>query len=566
MTELPWIKSYPKGVRWNAELPTMPLQQILEDSAKKWADKPALEFMGRRISYRELNDLANRAAKGLQTLGVKPGIHVGLYLPNTPHYVIAFFGIMKAGGTAVNYSPLDAERVLEHKVEDSQTDFLFTLDLKALYPQMGRLLGKTRLKKLIVGEIAEMSGAPDMVRGQMTKTDQLAQVPSDDRHITFQQLLDNDGRYQAYRIHDLNETIAVLQYTGGTTGLPKGAMLTHANLSAATSQYVESTRTEPPVLEEGKERVLAVLPPFHIYALTVNMLLGLRIGAELVLHTRFDVDAVVKDIANKKITSFPGVPTMYVAIINYPDIEKVDVSSLKWCASGGAPLPLEVQQRFQEITGCRLAEGWGMTETSPTGTFTPPNGPVKPGSCGIPIPGITIKFANVEDPSKYVPYGEKGEIAIGGPNVMKGYWKKPDATADVMTPDGFMRTGDVAYMDADGYIYIVDRTKDMLLCGGFNVYPRIIEEAIYKHPSIEEVSVIGIRDEYRGQSPKAFIKLKAGAPPITFEEMKNFLKDKLGKHEQLGAMEIRPDLPKTAVGKLSKKELYEEEARKQAAA
>jgi long-chain acyl-CoA synthetase len=566
MTELPWIKSYPKGVRWNAELPTMPLQQILEDSAKKWADKPALEFMGRRISYRELNDLANCAAKGLQTLGVKPGIHVGLYLPNTPHYVIAFFGIMKAGGTAVNYSPLDAERVLEHKVEDSQTDFLFTLDLKALYPQMGRLLGKTRLKKLIVGEIAEMSGAPDMVRGQMTKTDQLAQVPSDDRHITFQQLLDNDGRYQAYRIPDLKETIAVLQYTGGTTGLPKGAMLTHANLSAATSQYVESTRTQPPVLEEGKERVLAVLPPFHIYALTVNMLLGLRIGAELVLHTRFDVDAVVKDIANKKITSFPGVPTMYVAIINYPDIEKVDVSSLKWCASGGAPLPLEVQQRFQEITGCRLAEGWGMTETSPTGTFTPPNGPVKPGSCGIPIPGITIKFANVEDPSKYVPYGEKGEIAIGGPNVMKGYWKKPDATADVMTPDGFMRTGDVAYMDADGYIYIVDRTKDMLLCGGFNVYPRIIEEAIYKHPSIEEVSVIGIRDEYRGQSPKAFIKLKAGAPPITFEEMKNFLKDKLGKHEQLGAMEIRPDLPKTAVGKLSKKELYDEEARKQAAA
>ena len=258
--------------------------------------------------------------------------------------------------------------------------------------------------------------------------------------------------------------------------------------------------------------MLAVLPPFHIYALTVNMLLGLRIGAELVLHTRFDVDAVVKDIANKKITSFPGVPTMYVAIINYPDIEKVDVSSLKWCASGGAPLPLEVQQRFQEITGCRLAEGWGMTETSPTGTFTPPNGPVKPGSCGIPIPGITIKFANVEDPSKYVPYGEKGEMAIGGPNVMKGYWKKPDATADVMTPDGYMRTGDVGYMDEDGYIYIVDRTKDMLLCGGFNVYPRIIEEAIYKHPSVEEVSVIGIRDEYRGQSPKAFIKLKAGAP------------------------------------------------------
>jgi long-chain acyl-CoA synthetase len=260
----------------------MPLHAILEESAKKWADKPALEFMGRQINYRELNDLANHAAKGLQNLGVKPGVHVGLYLPNTPHYVIAFFGVMKAGGTVVNYSPLDAEKVLEHKVEDSQTDFLVTLDLKALYPQMARLLGKTRLKKLIVGEMAEMTRAPDSVRGDMSRTDQLAPVPSDDRHSTFQQLLDNDGKCQLYALGDLKEAIAVLQYTGGTTGLPKGAMLTHANLSAATSQCLETIQTEPPVLEEGKERVLAVLPPFHIYALTVNMLLGLRLGAELV--------------------------------------------------------------------------------------------------------------------------------------------------------------------------------------------------------------------------------------------------------------------------------------------
>ncbi|GAC1330911.1 MAG: long-chain fatty acid--CoA ligase [Beijerinckiaceae bacterium] len=565
MTDAPWIKSYPLGVHWDATLPTMPLEKILEDSAAKWPDQPALDFMGRRILYRELDELANRAAAGFQALGIGPGVHVGLYLPNTPHYFIAFFGVMKAGGTIVNYSPLDAEKVLEHKVEDSETDFLVTLSLKALYPQMGRLLGATRLKKLIVGDLAEMSAAPTVVRDQLAKTDQLASVPSDDRHISFERLLANGGRYQTHPIGDLREAIAVLQYTGGTTGLPKGAMLTHANLSAATSQYVESTRTEPPVLEEGTERILAVLPPFHIYALTVNMLLGLRLGAEIVLHTRFEVDAIVKDLSAKKITSFPGVPTMYVAIINYPGIEKVDLSSVKWCASGGAPLPVEVQQRFQELTGCRLAEGWGMTETSPTGTFTPPNGPVKPGSCGIPIPGITIKFASVEDPTKYVPYGEKGEIAISGPNVMKGYWKKPDATRDVMTPDGFMLTGDVGYMDEDGYIYIVDRTKDMLLCGGFNVYPRIIEEAIYKHPAVEEVCVIGIRDEYRGQSPKAFIKQKAGTSALSFEEMKNFLKDKLGKHEQLGAMEIREQLPKTAVGKLSKKELIDEEARRQAA-
>jgi long-chain acyl-CoA synthetase len=566
MTEHPWIKSYPPGVRWDADIPVMPVQQILEDSAAKWPNNPALDFMGKRVSYDELNRLANRAAHGFQKLGVKPGVHVGLYLPNTPHYVVSFFGVLKAGGTVVNYSPLDAEKVLEHKVEDSETDFIVTVDLASLYPQMGRLLGPTRLKRLIVGNLAEMSAQPETVKAQLGAAKQLANVPTDNKHLTFHDLLDNDGIYQIHPGTDVAGTIAVLQYTGGTTGLPKGAMLTHANLSAATHQYLETTRTRPRVLDEGCERVLAVLPPFHIYALTVNMLLGIRLGAELILHTRFDVAEVVKDICDKKITSFPGVPTMYVAIINYPGVETLDLSSIKWCASGGAPLPLEVQQRFQEVSGCRLAEGWGMTETSPTGTFTPLEGPVKPGSCGIPIPGITIKFADVDDPSRYVALGERGEICIGGTNIMKGYWKRPDATKETMTADGLLRTGDVGYMDEDGYVFIVDRTKDMLLCGGFNVYPRIIEEAIYKHPSVEEVIVIGIHDDYRGQSPKAFIKLKSNTDPVTLEQMKNFLKDKLGKHEMISEMEIREALPKTAVGKLSKKELYEEEAKKRAAA
>jgi len=564
MIDHPWIKSYPPGVRWDADIPLVPVQQILEEAAATWPDHPAVDFMGRKISYGELNDLANRAAHGFQELGVRPGIHVGLYLPNTPHYLISLFGILKAGGTLVNYSPLDAEKVLEHKIEDSETDLLVTLDLAALYPQMGKMLGHTRLKKLIVGSLAEMTAQPEAVNAQMRATQQLADVPADARHVTFQSLLDNDGSYHVYPIADLTEAIAVLQYTGGTTGLPKGAMLTHANLSAATHQCLETTHTDPPVLELGKERVLAVLPPFHIYALTVNMLLGVRIGAELVLHTRFDADAIVRDLAQKKITAFPGVPTMFVAVINHPASAKTDLSSLKWCNSGGAPLPLEVQQRFEKLTGCNLAEGWGMTETSPTGTFTPvPNTP-RPGSCGVPSPGITIKFLSVDDGQTYVPLGQRGELCISGPNVMKGYWKKPDATAAVMTADGFMRTGDVGYMDADGYVYIVDRTKDMLLCGGFNVYPRTIEEAIYTHPAVEEVSVIGIRDPYRGQSPKAFIKLKSGAAAFTLDELKTFLKDKLGKHEMISAMEIRPELPKTAVGKLSKKELYDEEERKAA--
>jgi long-chain acyl-CoA synthetase len=560
----PWIKSYPAGVRWDATLATMPVPQILEQSAARWPDQPAIDFMGKKLTYRELDDLASRAARGFQQLGVKLGIHVGIYLPNTPHYPIAFFGVLKAGGTVVNYSPLDAEKVLEHKVEDSETDILVTLDLSALYPQMGRLLGKTRLKRLVIGNVAEMTPAPEAVRAQLAAAKQLADVPADDKHVTFQDLLANDGKYQRHPIGDLREAIAVLQYTGGTTGLPKGAMLTHANLSAATSQYLETTHTNPPILEQGKERVLAVLPPFHIYALTVNMLLGTKLGAELILHTRFDVDAVIKDIATKKVTSFPGVPTMYVAIINYPGVEKCDLSSIKWCASGGAPLPLEVQRRFQDLTGCRLAEGWGMTETSPTGTFTPPQGSPRAGSCGIPIPGIVIKFASIAGDGKYVGLGERGEICIKGPNVMKGYWKNPQATADAMTSDGFLRTGDVGYMDEDGYVYIVDRTKDMLLCGGYNVYPRVIEEAIFKHPAVEEVCVIGIHDAYRGQSPKAFIKLKGNASSLTLDELKTFLKDKLGKHEMVQAMEIRSDLPKTPVGKFDKKKLHEEEDNKRA--
>lgn len=565
MADFPWVKSYPPGVRWDADLPIMPVQSILDRTVEKWAGNSALDFMGRKIRYSELQHLVNRAAKGFQLLGVMPGVHVGLYLPNTPHYVICFFGILKAGGTVVNYSPLDAEKVLEHKVEDSETDFIITLDVATLYPQMDKLLGRTRLKKIIVGSIAEMAAHPDAVRSQMEKSGQLCDVPADDLHMRFERLLDNDGAYQPYPLDDLHEAIAVLQYTGGTTGLPKGAMLTHANLSTACSQIMSIVSGEPRILEEGCERVLAVLPLFHIYALMVDMVFAIRMGAETILHVRFDVDAVIKDLAEKKVTMFPGVPTMYTAIIHHPDIEKYDLSSLKFCGSGGAPLPIEVNQRFRHLTGCSLLEGWGMTETSPTGTFTPLNAKQRPGSCGMPTVGVTIKFVDVDHPEQEVALGERGELCIKGPNVMKGYWKNSAATADSMTSDGFFRTGDVGYMDEDGYVYIVDRTKDMILCGGYNVYPRIIEEAIYEHPSVAEVSVIGIRDEYRGQSPKAFIALKKGAPLLTLDELKEFLKTRIGKHEMVQAMEIRQELPKTPVGKLSKKELYAEEESKRAA-
>jgi long-chain acyl-CoA synthetase len=561
MNDMPWIKSYPAGVRWDIDIVPTPVYQLLDDSAAKWPDRPALNFMGKRLTYAELQALTNRMAKGLQQLGVGPGVHVGLYLPNTPHYVIALFAIMKAGGTVVNYSPLDAATVLEHKIEDSRTDFLLTIDLAALYPNMAPMLDKTRLKKLIVGNVAEMSGAPDAVREQLRAAKQLVDVPADDRHITFAQLIDNDGAYTPHPIDNPADTLAVMQYTGGTTGMPKGAMLTHANLSAACTQAWSQTGGDNPTLIEGEERVLAVLPPFHIYALTVNMLFGILAAAEIIQHMRFDPKAVLADIQDKKITSFCAVPTMLTALINDPDIAKYDLKSLKFVNSGGAPLPIEVGNRFEELTGVKVSEGWGMTETSPTGTFTPQHLPRKPGSCGIPSPQIVIKMLDVDDPTRYVPLGQSGELCIKGPNVMKGYWQREDATAEVTTFDGFLRTGDVAYMDDDGYVFIVDRTKDMLLCSGYNVYPRVLEEAIYQHPAVREVAVIGVPDEYRGQSPKAFVVLKPDTEPFTLEALQAFLKDKLGKHEMVHALAFRSELPRTPVGKISKKTLQEDEAR-----
>jgi long-chain acyl-CoA synthetase len=560
MTDTPWIASYPAPARWDAPLDLGPVHALLDDAAERFGDRPAVEFMGKRATYRELNALANRAAKGFQQLGVGPGVHVGLYLPNTPHYLVAFFGVLKAGGTVVNYSPLDAAQVLAHKVVDSETQMLVTLDVLTLLPQMEALLGTGRFTTLIVGGLADLAAFPayaDIGTGGAV---------SQEGRVPFQALLANDGAYQPHPIGDPAETIAVLQYTGGTTGLPKGAMLTHANLTAATSQFMETTKVDPPVLVPGEERTLLVLPLFHIYSLTACMLLCVRLGAEMILHTRFDLEAVVKDLAAKHVTIFLGVPTMFTALLAYPGLGELDLTSMKYAGSGGAPLPLEVQNRFRAVTGCELNEGWGMTETSPSGTFYPMYGKRKAGSCGIPVPQAMLKFASVTDPATYVPLGERGEICIKGPNVMKGYWKNPQATADVMTADGYLRTGDVAYMDADGYVFIVDRIKDMLLCGGYNVYPRNIEEAIYTHPGVAEVSVIGIPDEYRGQSPKAFIALRSGAVPFTIGELQEFLKDKLGKHEMVQVIEFRESLPKTAVGKILKTALYEEEAQRRAGA
>ncbi|MAZ01701.1 MAG: dicarboxylate--CoA ligase PimA [Sneathiella sp.] len=561
MSDFPWEKSYPKGVKWEIEIEEKPVYALLDEAVAKWPNNYAIDFMDKRITYAELDDMVDRAAKGFRELGVKEGVHVGLYLPNTPHYIVCFFGILKAGGTVVNYSPLDAERELRHKIGDSHTDFMVTLDLEVLYPKIAGMLNETRLKKIIVGCLKEVLPFPKNFLYPIVKSKEISKVPDDDQHMTFKQLLANDGKGDAAPVADPSEKVAVLQYTGGTTGLPKGAMLTHKNLIAACQQLRAMQQGDEPVLVDGTEKVLAVLPLFHIYALTVIMNFGIAGGSEIILHPKFELDAVMKDLSKKKPTVFPGVPTMYMAIANHPDIAKFDLSSLKFCASGGAPLPVDVQDQFQRVTGCRLLEGWGMTETSPSGTSTPMTDKRVAGAAGVPLPGIEIRILDVDDKSKVMATGEIGEIAIKGPNIMKGYWNKPDVTAESFVGDFFL-TGDTGYLDEDGYMHIVDRTKDMITSGGFNVYPRIIEEAIFEHPSVAEVTVIGIPDDYRGEAAKAFIKLSPNGKEFTLEELREFLSDKLGKHELPAAVEFRPELPKTLVGKLSKKELVEEERQK----
>ncbi|MBX6368605.1 MAG: dicarboxylate--CoA ligase PimA [Rhodospirillales bacterium] len=534
----PWEKSYPPGVSWDAPLATSTIPELLAGAVARFGNKTAIEYRGRRLSYEELGRLVDRAAAAFLKLGAET---VALYLPNTAWHPVAFFGALKAGARVVHLSPLDAERELRHKLADSGARVVVTINHPMLLPKAQKLDAK-----LIVADDAYWAPAPEA----------LLPIPED--ALSFTALLDAEPPARSPSIAE--DDVAVLQYTGGTTGVPKGAMLTHRNLTAACSSY-DAWLSGQGLLVEGEDRVIAVLPLFHIYALTTILLRHLKHGSELLLRPRFDVETTLRDIEEKRATVLLGVPTMWIAIAASPGVEKRDFSSLRYCGSGGAPLPIEVDERVRRLTGKRLRGGWGMTETSPAGTNLPQEGPDKPGSCGLPLPGIELGIVALDDPRRVLGPGEKGELRIKGPNVMKGYWKRPEETAAAFV-DGYFLTGDIATMDEDGYFYIVDRKKDMIISGGFNVYPRVIEEALYEHPAVEEAIVIGVPDAYRGEAAKAFVKLRAGAAPFTLEEARAFLADKVGKHEMPAALEFRSALPKTAVGKLSKKELIEEERRK----
>ncbi|MCW5752090.1 MAG: long-chain fatty acid--CoA ligase [Alphaproteobacteria bacterium] len=555
MTERPWLKHYPENISWDVKLPEKPLYALLEEAVSRFPNNPALDFLGRTYSYADLSALTDRAAKGFQALGVTKGVKVGLFLPNCPQFVVCYYGVLKAGGTVVNFSPLYSEPELKHQIEDSHTDIMVTLDLKLLYPKMRSMLKTSRLKKLVIANMQEVLPFPKNLLFPLVKRADIAEVAWGEDHIPFKKLIANDGKIAPVKI-DPREDIAVLQYTGGTTGVSKGAMLTHANLYANTLQAgMWFTGLEP-----GKERMMGVLPFFHVFAMTVVMNLSIHVGAEIVMHPRFELIPVLKDITRKKPTLMPGVPTMFTAINNLPEISQYDLSSLKACLSGGAPLPQEVKAKFEERSGCKLVEGFGLTECSPIASCNPLFGVNKTGSIGLPLPGTEIIITDRDNPDRVLPIGEAGEICIVGPQVMKGYWGRPEATADTIR-GGRLHTGDVGYMDEEGYTFIIDRMKDLILCGGFNVYPRHVEEAIYQHPAIAEVTVIGIPDDYRGESPKAFVKLKEGQN-LAAAELLDFLRERLGKHELPTEIEFRAELPKTMIGKLSKKELVAEEKKK----
>ncbi len=533
------------------------LGDMLDASVRRFGSRNVLDFMGRTLTYAELGESVDRAARGLQDMGVVKGTRVALCLPNTPYYPILFFAILKAGGVVVNVNPLYVERELAHLLEDSGATIIATCDIAEIHARVLKVAGQMGVKHVITCPIAGALPTLKSIAYRIFKRAEIGHAPNDARHSTFDALLKAKGAPSPVPVSP--DEVAVLQYTGGTTGEPKAAMLSHANLVANADAMVVFVGGEQP----HQDRVLGALPLFHVFALTTVLTYSIRTGAEMILMPRFELGALLKTIARTKPSYFPAVPTIYAAITTAAETQTIDLSSIHACISGGAPLPAEVRIAFEAATGAKLCEGYGLSEASPIITCNPIDGLNKPGSAGLPFPGTTIEIRDREDPTRLLPIGENGEICARGPQITQGYWHKPAATEDLFA-DGALRTGDVGHLDADGYLFIVDRIKDLILAGGYNVYPRVIEEALYEHPAVLEAVVIGVPDKYRGQAPKAFVVLAEGAVATPLE-LRDFLRDKISKIELPREVEIRDSLPKTLIGKLSKKELVAEETAKAAA-
>jgi long-chain acyl-CoA synthetase len=552
----PWLDSYPPGVPEHVQVPQENLARLLADAARDYPHAPAFHFEGRTTSYAELAEQAWRFAGALAGLGVTKGTRVGLILPNSPQVIVAFFATLRLGGVVVLNNPLYTEPELEHQLGDAGVEVLVCLDL--LYERVKPLRQRLGIREVIVTSMLDELPALKRVLAPYTRRgrEASATVSKDEPVQRWRELLRRvDDKPREAKV-DPSSDLALLQYTGGTTGVAKGVMLSHANLSA----NVEQVRAWFPDADPGHEVMMAVLPFFHVYGLTVCLLLGVRLRAALVLLPRFDLSAVVASIDRLRPTLFPGVPSMYVAINNAVVDGGHDLSSIKACLSGAAPLPLEVAERFEHFSGGRLVEGYGLSESSPVALANPIYGKRKAGTIGMPLPDTLASVVDPDDPNRALPPGQSGELALRGPQVMLGYWNRPEETAQVLR-DGWLLTGDMAVMDEEGYFTIVDRKKDLIIAGGYNIYPREVEEVLYQHPKIQEACVAGVPDPYRGETVKAFVVLRPGER-ATSEEIREFAKGRLAAYKVPRSVEFRDELPKTLVGKVLRRALVEEERAK----
>ncbi len=556
--EKPWLKSYEPQVPPTLKYPDRPLHDNLAESARKYPTATATIFMDAKLTYAQLDALVDRFAAALQGLGVKKGDRVAIFSANCPQYVIAYYGAFRAGAIVVAFNPTYVAREVEHQLKDSGAETM--LVMSRMYPIVKQVRANTALKNVIVTNIKEYF--PPVLKLLFTLAKEKHEgdkqdISADANTYWFQDLI-NKAPAKPNPVAVKPGDTAVFLYTGGTTGVPKGAELTHANMmsnAVACRAWLHDS-------QEAKEVVLTALPLYHSYGMTTCMNFGIYAAAAILLVPNpRDIPGMMKMVNKHHPTLFPGVPTMYVAFNNFPDIAKYNVRSIRACMSGAAGLPVEVQTKFQQLTGGRLVEGFGLSEASPVTHANPVFGKNKIGTIGLPWPDTEAKIMDLETGTKEMPLGESGELVIRGPQVMKGYWNMPKETA-ITLRDGWLFTGDIAMMDEEGYFKIVDRKKDMIIASGFNIYPRDVEEVLYEHPKVQEVVVAGIPDPYRGETVKAYIILKEGQT-ATEEEIIEFCRDKMAKYKVPTAVEFRTQLPKTTVGKILRRILVEEEKEKQ---
>jgi len=550
-----WLSLYPKEIAPVNEYDDRPLFDYLREAAERFPKKIAIHFLGKELTFSKLYDDALRLADQLQKFGLKKGDRAAIMLPNSPQYVIGYFAILMTGGVVVQTNPLYTEHELHHQLKDSGAKMIICLD--ALYPRVKKASLNTELETIIITGVQDYLPFPKNVLypiASKTKLPKKRDIRNEKNVYLLTDLIQNGSKAFKPATINAREDLALLQYTGGTTGVAKGVMLTHRNLSANTKQSCMWMYRQ----KYGEEVVLGVLPFFHVYGMTIVMNLAIMYTAKMVILPRFHVEEVLKTIEKQRPTLFPGAPTMYIALINHPNISQYDLSSIETCISGSAPLPVEVQQTFERLTGGKLVEGYGLSESSPVTHCNLIWGERVSGSIGIPYPDTDCKI--VSETGEECPVNEVGELVVRGPQVMKGYWNRPEETEKVLK-DGWLYTGDMAYMDEKGYFYIVDRKKDVIIASGYNIYPREVEEVLYEHPDVQEAAVIGVPDDYRGETVKAFIVPKQGRV-LDEKALDAHCRKMLAPYKVPKSYEFRSELPKSAIGKVLKRVLIAEEDKK----